>query len=263
VVLTSSVAAIGPVRAGEVGSEDDLYRGGGLGLTYADAKHEGEAEALAAAARMDVELVIVNPCYVLGVPVDRSYPGETSARTVANYMRGRLPAVVDGETDIVDVEDVAAGHLLAAEKGKPGERYVLGGHAIDWVDLIDRIAHISGVRRPLVVIPREVAGLAKLQSELGLPGPISPQAYVLMAQNWSYSSAKARRELGYRARPLIQTLEATIEWCRELIAHDAFEGRPTSLSLAAQGLALGDRLGLISVLRAAESRVGRRLVAGA
>src|SRR3954447_19581020 len=156
VVLTSSVAAIGPVPAGEVGSEDDLYRGGGLGLTYADAKHEGEAEALAAAARTGVELVIVNPCYVLGVPLDRSYPGETSARTVANYMRGRLPAVVDGETDIVDVEDVAAGHLQAAERGTPGERYVLGGHAIEWVDLIDRIAHISGVSKPLMVIPREV-----------------------------------------------------------------------------------------------------------
>ena len=72
VVVTSSVAGIGPAPPGKTGTEDDVYRGGGLGLAYPDAKHEGEAEALAAGARQGVDVVIVNPSYVFGVPVDRA-----------------------------------------------------------------------------------------------------------------------------------------------------------------------------------------------
>src|SRR3712207_2305042 len=133
-------------------------------------------EAVAAGARHGVEVVIVNPSYVLGVPVDRSSPGETSTRTVANYLLGRLPGVVDGSTNIVDVEDVAAGHLAAAERGRPGERYILGGYNIAWRELIDRIAAQSGVRHPVVLLPRDVAALARVQEELGIRGPIAPEA---------------------------------------------------------------------------------------
>ena len=68
VVLTSSVAGLGPVDPGSIGTEDDPFRGGGMGLVYPDSKHEGELEALAAGARLGVEVVIVNPSYVLGVP---------------------------------------------------------------------------------------------------------------------------------------------------------------------------------------------------
>ena len=264
VVLTSSVAGIGPAAPGEVGDERDVYRSGELGLTYVDAKHEGEAEALAAGARLGVEVVIVNPSYILGPPLDRSQPGETSTRTVGNYLRGRLPAVVDGHTNIVDVRDVAKGHLLAAERGRPGERYVLGGHNRSWVEVIDRVAELSDVRHPLLVIPPELAGAARAAESLGLPSLISAEGIVLMAQNWRYSSAKARRELGYRARPLDTTLQATIDWCLELIERGAFHRSAVSpLSLASAGMRAAARLGLVDVLRTAEHRVGRRLVAGA
>lgn len=264
VVVTSSVGAIGPVPHGEVADERGVYRTGDLGLTYADAKHEGEVEALAAAARLGVEAVIVNPCYVLGVPVDRSQPGETSTRTIGNYLRGRLPAVVDGGTNIVDVEDVAAGHLLAAERGRPGERYVLGGHNVTWVELIDRVAELSGVRHPIAVLPAELATVARVAEGLGLPGIVSAEGLALMAQNWSGSSRKAKRELGFRARGLDRTLRATIGWYRQLIEDGAFDrSRPSPLSLAAAGMRAGARLGLVGALRAAEGRTGRRLVAGA
>src|SRR3954447_22041344 len=263
VVLTSTVAAIGTAPGDEVADETHVYRAGGAGMTYADSKHEGELEALAAGARHGVEVVVVNPSYVLGVPVERGNPGETSTRTVANYLLGRLPAVVDGATNVVDVEDVAAGHLLAAESGRPGERYVLGGYNIAWGDLIDRIAARSGDRHPLVVLPRDVAALARLQDELGLPGPIAPEALILMAQNWRYSSRKAKRELGYRTRPLDRTLGATIDWCRELIAAGAFADRGAStLALASAWVRTAERLGLGRGLRVAERWVGRRLVAG-
>ena len=263
VVLTSTVAAIGTAPGDEVADESHVYRAGGPGMAYADSKHEGEMEAVAAGARLGVEVVVVNPSYVLGVPVERTQPGETSTRTVANYLLGRLPAVVDGATNIVDVEDVAAGHLLAAERGRSGERYILGGYNVAWGDLIDRIAAVSGVRHPVAVLPRDVAALARIQDELGVPGPIAPEALILMAQNWRYSSRKAKRELGYKTRPLDRTLGETIEWCRELIDAGAFAGRGVSpLALASAWMRAAERAGLGRGLRAAERWVGRRLVAG-
>ena len=262
VVVTSSVAGIGPAAPGETGSEDDVYRGGGLGLAYPDAKHEGEAEALAAGARHGVEVVIVNPSYVFGVPIDDTVPGETSTRMIGNYLRGRLPAVVDGETNVVDVRDVAKGHLRAAERGRPGERYVLGGHDTRWVELFERVAELSGVRHPLLVLPREAGALARAAEAAGLPSPISAEGLVLMAQNWRYSSAKARRELGYRARALDRTLADTIDWYRRLIEAGALGGgRPSALSVAAAGMRVADRAGALGALRIAERYVGRRLVA--
>ena len=262
VVVTSSVAGIGPAAPGETGTEEDVYRGGGLGLEYPDAKHEGEAEALAAGVREGVEVVIVNPSYVFGVPVDRSAPGETSTRMIGNYLRGRLPAVVDGETNVVDVRDVAKGHLRAAERGTPGERYVLGGHDATWVELFERVAELSGVRHPLLVLPREAGSVARAAEAAGMPTPVSAEGLVLMAQNWRYSSAKARRELGFRARGLDQTLADTIDWYRELIATGALGGgRPSALSLAAAGMRVADRTGALGALRIAERYIGRRLVA--
>ena len=261
VVVTSSVAGIGPAPSGQTGTEDDLYMGGGLGLAYPDAKHEGEAEALAAGARFGVEVVIVNPSYVFGVPVERSAPGETSTRMVGNYLRGRLPAIVDGETNVVDVRDVAKGHMRAAERGRAGERYVLGGHDTRWVDLFERVAELSGVRQPLLVLPREAGGLARAAEAAGLPSPVSAEGLVLMAQNWRYSSAKARRELGYRARSLDRTLSDTIDWYRDLIDAGVLgRGRASALSLAAAGMRMADRTGALGALRVAERYVGRRLV---
>jgi dihydroflavonol-4-reductase len=261
VVVTSSVAGIGPAPADRPGTEDDVYRGGGLGLTYPDAKHEGESEAFAAGARLGVEVVVVNPSYVVGTPLDRSQPGETSTRMIGSYLRGRLPAIVDGETNVVDVRDVAKGHMLAAERGEPGERYVLGGHDVRWVELLERVAELSGVRHPLVVLPPEAGRVARAAESLGLPQLVPADAIVLMAQNWRYSSRKARRELGYRARALDRTLRDTIDWYLELVdARVLGGGPPTPLSVAAAGVRLAGRTGLLEGLRVAERRIGRRLV---
>ncbi len=263
VVVTSSVAGIGPAAPGEIGTEDDVYRAGELGLTYVDSKHEGELEATAAGVREGVEVVIVNPSYVLGVPVDRSQPGETSTRTIGNYLRGRLPAVVDGQTNIVDVRDVAKGHLRAAEKGEPGERYILGGHDIGWVELIELVAELSGMHHPVGVIPTGLGGAARRGESLGMRLPIAAEGLLLMEQNWRYSSRKARAQLGYRPHKLETTLRATIDWYQELIEAGAFgSARPTPLSIAARGMRLAESVGLLGGVRLAERWAGRRLVAG-
>jgi dihydroflavonol-4-reductase len=230
-------------------------------MTYPDAKHEGESEALAAGARLGVDVVVVNPSYVFGAPVDRSRPGETSTRMIGNYLRGRLPAVVEGQTNVVDVRDVAKGHLLAAERGRAGERYVLGGHDTGWVELLERVAELSGVHHPLVVLPPQAGAAARAAESLRLPTPVASEGLLLMAQNWRDSSAKARRELGYRARPLDRTLKETIEWYRALLDGGGLGGgAPSAMSLAAAGVRLAGRAGLLGGLEAAERYLGRKLV---
>src|SRR5205807_4025887 len=131
--------------------------------------------------------------------------------------------------------------LLALERGRPGERYVLGGYNLTWVELIDRLAVASGVRRPIAVLPREVGGLARLQEQLRLPGPIAPEAFALMAQNWRASSRKAKRELGYKTRPLDATLNATLAGDRRLITRGAIprSGRSALSVTAARMRAAG------------------------
>jgi dihydroflavonol-4-reductase len=183
---------------------------------------------------------------------------------VGSYLLGRLPAVVDGETNVADVRDVARGHLLAAERGLPGERYVLGGHDLRWVELIERVAELSGVRRPVVVLPPEAGAAARAAEALRLPSLVSAEGVVLMAQNWRFSSRKARRELGYRTRSLDRTLTDTIDWYLDLIERGEIGGgAPSALSLAAAGVRLAGRAGVLRGLRALEGRTGRRLVVGA
>lgn len=262
VVVTSSVAGIGPVPCGEVGDEDDPYRGDGLGLTYPDSKHEGEVEALAAGEKLGIEVVVVNPSYVLGVPLDRGQPGETSTRIIGNYLRGRLPAVVDGGSTMVDVRDVAAGHLAAADRGRPGERYVLGGHSTTWGHVLARVAELSGVHHPLFALPSNVGRLARGAEALRLPLAISAEAFVLMGQNWNYSSAKAERELGYTWRPLDDVLRDTIDWYRELLDGGVLDrGSRSPLAVGAAGMRLVDRTGALRAADAVGRRVGLRLLA--
>jgi dihydroflavonol-4-reductase len=263
VIVTSSVGGVGPGTHGRPGTEADVYRGGGLGLTYVDSKHEGESEALAAAARCGIDVVVVNPAYVLGPPVDRSQPGETSTRIVGNYLRGRLPAIVDGATNIVHVDDVALGHLLAAERGRAGERYILGGDNVRWVDLVERVAELSGVHNPVLVIPRDVAEAIATAGSLTGGMLISPEAFALMAQDWRYSSEKAKKELGYRPRGLGATLRETVDWYLDLVeAGTLGGGRPSPMSLGSLGVRVAGRLGGTRVLHAVEGWTGRRLVAG-
>jgi dihydroflavonol-4-reductase len=263
VVLTSTISAVGVASDGRPADEWTRYPEDWLGLTYPDSKHEGERVALEAADRHGVEVVVVNPAYVLGVPVDRSRPNQNSTRTIGNYLRGRLPGVISAPMNFVDVEDVANGHLLAADRGRARERYILGGRNMSWPELIDRVAEMAGVHHPVVVLPRQVAPLAQMREVLGLPGPLSAEAYALMAQNWRFSSEKARRELGYRTRPLEQTLRATIDWYLELIDRRAFaEARRSSLSTMAAGAQLLGRLRLLEPVKLGQRVLGRRVLAG-
>jgi dihydroflavonol-4-reductase len=260
VIVTSSVGALGPARGGRTANERNSWPEEGTGLLYTDAKHEGELAALDAGETLDLEVVSVNPAYVLGAALNRSLPGETSTRIVANYLRGRLPAIVDSHTNVVDVEDVARGHLLVAEKGRPGERYILGGENLRWSEVIERVARISGIEHPLIVLPPEIAIAAGVMKRLG--GPFGTlEGIRLMAPQWRYSSAKARRELGYAPLPANETLRRTIEWYLELIEDDRLPATHNrSFDWTARGLEVANRFGLLAPLRAAGSLAGRKTV---
>jgi dihydroflavonol-4-reductase len=263
VVLTSTISAVGLASEKAPADEATGYPEDWMGLTYPDSKHHGERVALEAGARHGVEVVVVNPAYVLGAPVDRSRPDQTSIRTVGNYLRGRLPAVIDAPMNFVDVEDVAAGHLLAADHGKPGERYILGATNMRWPALIDRVAELSGVHHPVVVLPRQIAQIARAREALGIPGPMPAEAYALMAQDWRFSSQKAKRELGYRTRPIDQTLRATIDWYTELIGRRAFDhAARSSLSTLAGGTQALARFGLLAPVKLGQRILGRRVISG-
>ncbi len=141
VVYTSSVAAIGPAAAGQTADERNAWEAGRYAIAYLDAKHEAETAALRLVAR-GLPLVIVNPAHVLG-PGD---PGRSSTAFVRRFLRRQIPAYVDGTLNVVGVQDVARGHLLADERGTIGERYILGNRNFTMDRLFADLGRLSGVR---------------------------------------------------------------------------------------------------------------------
>ena len=162
-----------------------------------NSKHEAESEVMRAAAR-GLDAVIVNPTFVLG-PDDR---GASSMGLLKRFLLRRIPAYVDGGLNIVDVRDVAAGHLLADAKGERGERYILGGRNFTLQRLFADLSRISGVAAPPLKVPAQLAEAGAAISEtLGLPLGLAVDETRSAALWWTYSSAKAKRELGFsRAR---------------------------------------------------------------
>jgi dihydroflavonol-4-reductase len=209
-VHVSSVAAIGPAPRGGVADERQV-RAAPLGIPYADAKYAAEVEALRVAAH-GLELVIASPTHVLG----RGDLRRSSTDLVRRFLLRRIPVYVDGAINVVDVEDVAAGIVACDERGRPGERYILGNRNYTWERLFADLARLSGVEPPALRLPVPAA-LALTEAAARAPGPTPVTAAEVRAaaQWWTYRSTKARRELGFTTRPHEDTVEATIEWYRE------------------------------------------------
>jgi dihydroflavonol-4-reductase len=233
VVLTSSVGAIGPAKPGGTADERQPFTAGGLGIAYINSKHEAEAEAWRIAAH-GLPVVAVNPSFVLG-PDD---PYGTSNLLVRRFLLRRIPVYVDGGLNIVDVRDVAAGHVQADERGEPGERYILGGRNFTLPRLFADLARISGVEPPALKVPGPVA-LAGVEAaaRTRLPIPVSPDELKSGLQWWTYRTTKAKRELGFKARPHEETLEDTVRWQLEQLGDRVERARPLDTPLAFIGSA--------------------------
>ncbi len=209
VVYTSSVAAVGPAVRGSTADERHPFCGD-CGIPYVAAKREAEVEALRLAAR-GLPVVIVNPAHVFG-------PGDlyrSSTVVVRRFLCRQIPAYVDGAINIVDVADVARGHLLADERGVVGERYILGNRNYTWERLFADIGRISGVEPPAVRLPLPAA-VAFARAAAALPGtpPITPVEVRAASKWWTYRNTKAKRELGWKPSPHEETVESTVAWYR-------------------------------------------------
>jgi dihydroflavonol-4-reductase len=234
VVHTSSAGAIGVAKPKGAADETTPFEIGHLGLAYVNSKHEAELEAFRLAAH-GLPVVIVNPSFVLG-PDD---PSGTSMGLVRRFCLGQIPAYVDGALNIVDVRDVAEGHLLADVKGEVGERYILAGRNFTFDRLFADLSRISGVDPPAVKLPRRVAlAGAQVASRIGLPVPTVPEEIVSASLWWTYRNTKAKRELGFKPRPHEETLEDAVNWqLGELGGRRAHRG-PERVAMQALGRAM-------------------------
>jgi dihydroflavonol-4-reductase len=249
VVYTSSAAAIGPAPApNEAADERQLFTAGHLQIPYVNSKHEAEVEAFRLAAR-GLPLVVVNPGRVFG-------RGDIYARAtsvVRRFLLGRTQIYANGGLNVVDVGDVARGHLLADERGLVGERYILGNrnYTLDrlWADL----ARLSGVEPPALRLEPAMALRLAQALEAASPGgraPISVQEVRVTTAWWTYKNTKAKRELGFKPSPHEDTIDATVEWYLEREADRLARSRRTQpVGLKAAAAALGAMEGAGGALR--------------
>ena len=135
---------------------------------------------------------------------------------MVDFVQGKLPAYLAGGANFIDVRDAARGLILAMEKGKVGDKYLLGAHNVTFRQVLSLLAKITGRRAPKIAIPRWAAKIAGRAAELvSNKPPIDRASALLMGDHWYYDSSKAERELGLTARPLVETLRSAVAWFRE------------------------------------------------
>jgi len=162
--------------------------------------------------------VIVNPSTPVG---PRDIKPTPTGKMILDAARGRMPAYVDTGLNIVHVDDVAAGHLLALEKGVIGERYILGGENMSLKDILSQVAAIARRKPPRICLPHNaVLPFAWIVQEFarltGMRQPMMTVDGVRMAKKrMFYTSAKAEHDLGYTHRPAMQALQDAVEWFRD------------------------------------------------
>jgi dihydroflavonol-4-reductase len=217
VVYTSSVATIGIPADGTPGDERTPVSLEAMIGHYKRSKFLAEQAALQA-ANDGLPLVIVNPSTPIGPGDVKPTP---TGRVVLDAAAGRMPAYVDTGLNVVHVDDVAAGHLLALARGRAGERYILGGEDMTLEQILGEIARIVGRKPPRIRLPYAAVlpmayvaeGLAKIS---GRSGRLTLEGLKMSRKRMFFSSAKAVRELGYSWRPPAAALTDAVRWFREL-----------------------------------------------
>lgn len=216
VVYTSSVAAVGVDPAGGEANEETKFTLESENIPYLNTKYHGEVESLKF-VEQGLPLVIVNPSVVVG-------PGDiylSSTAFIQWYCKKKFPGYMDGTMNIVDVEDVAEGHLLAAEKGKVGERYILGNTNLTINELFDMLERLTGISRPKMKIPYTFALVSGYLVEriLGIGFPnystMDVDSVKLSKYKWFVDSPKAEKELGYKKSDIEQSIKKTVDWFKE------------------------------------------------
>jgi dihydroflavonol-4-reductase len=214
VVYTSTVGCIG-MPAGRSGDEQTPVSIADMAGHYKRSKWLAEQVALEKAAA-GLPVVIVNPTAPVG---DHDWKPTPTGKIIVDFLRNKLPAFVDTGLNLVDARDTAIGHLLAAEKGRSGERYILGGENLTLEQILGRLSALSGKAAPTIKIPYSIAYAAgaittALAQVTGRP-PLAPLEGVKMARKKMFvTNDKAARELGFAPRPVEGALKRAIDWFR-------------------------------------------------
>ena len=213
IVYTSSVATLRAAKgAVAVDETTSLAEGEGIG-SYKKSKVLAERLVERMVAEQSLPAVIVNPSTVIGQRDLRPTP---TGRMVIEAACGRIPVFVDTGLNLVHVDDVAAGHLAAMEKGRIGERYILGGQNASLRELLAAIARLAGRKPPIVSVPRApiypLAYFAEALARITGKEPLLTVDPWMASHHMFFTSAKAELELGYTARPYPDALRAALDW---------------------------------------------------
>src|SRR6202166_3293593 len=216
VVYTSSVATMGFTRNGHPADEDSPVSLADMIGPYKRSKFMAEQVALEA-GRSGMHVVTVNPTTPIGEQDVKPTP---TGRIVLDFLKRKFPAYVETGLNLVDATECARGHVQALEKGRSGERYILGGENLTLKQILDRLAAITGLKSPTLKLPYVFAFAAGVVDEM-VTGRIlgrEPRATidaVRMGRKMMFvSSAKAERELGWRMVPVDGALRRSVAWFR-------------------------------------------------
>jgi dihydroflavonol-4-reductase len=218
VVYTSSIAAIGIAPGKELSTEETIFNQYTLGNHYVLTKYLSQQEALGF-AKQGLDLVVVNPCFPFG-------PGDIAptptGKIIVDALKGTSRAYFKGGINIVDVRDVAKGHVLAAKKGKTGNLHILGNSNItvhDFMKLVLTEAGLDGRMLLKAPVPLMTAGTYLLKwwsDHVSHKTPLSTSPEIRYASQYLYfDNTKARDELGLKFRPVEDSIRDSIQWFRE------------------------------------------------
>jgi dihydroflavonol-4-reductase len=216
VVYTSSVATMGFTSNGHLADEDSPVTVGNMIGPYKRSKFMAEEAALDA-GRHGMEVVVVNPTTPVG---ERDIKPTPTGRIVVDFLKKKFPAYVDTGLNLVDVEECARGHVAALEKGRSGERYILGGENLTLKQILDKLSAITGLPSPKVRVPYGVALAAGVVDEvvtgriLGREPRATIDAVRMGRKKMFVSCAKAERELGWKTVPVDDALRRAADWFR-------------------------------------------------
>ena len=214
IVYTSSVATLSLAHT-PADETSPLNEADAIGA-YKRSKVAAERLVERMVAEQGLPAIIVNPSTPIGPGDVRPTP---TGRIIVEAATGRVPAFVDTGLNLVHVDDVAEGHCLALEKGRVGDRYILGGQDVSLRDMLAEIARLTGRRPPSINLPRgplyPLAVAAEMVGRITGKEPfLTVDALKMAGHHMFFSSAKAERELGYRARPYPEALADALAWFR-------------------------------------------------
>ena len=216
VIYTSSVATMGFSGNGHPADETSPVSLDNMIGHYKRSKFMAEQAAIEA-ARSGMEVVIVNPTTPVGEQDIKPTP---TGRIIVDFLKRKFPAYVDTGLNLVDVDECARGHVAALERGKSGERYILGGENLTLKQILDKLAAITGLPSPKVRVPYAVALAAGVTDELvngrlrGREPRATVEAVRMSRKKMFVTSEKAERELGWKTIPVDDALHRAVDWFR-------------------------------------------------